>query len=317
MSELRFWARLGGLSIAAGALAFFLVMRLSIKGGTVTMPDLKGLPVQAAALKLQGLGLELQVREERYSAEAPYGAVLEQSLEAGAKLKRGRSIAVIISIGNKVLRVPLLVGSASSRQARLLLEQNGFSAGRIARVRDEASARDTVLAQSPESGTEAVRGQAVALLVSDGPRDKARLMPDLRGRSLEEARQAAARAGLVLRKVTELSALPAGAKPGAVLAQNLSPAAQVLPGAELTLSVAPGGTATASARLARLDLSVPADSVVERRLRVIVRDSQGERVIHNAMEKPGAKLRKEFKAYGQANAEISLGGVVLETREIP
>jgi serine/threonine-protein kinase len=317
VSELRFWGRLAGLSVLSGALAFFLVARLGIKGGTVTMPDLKGLPVQGASLKLQSLGLELQVREERYSAEAPYGAVLEQSLEPGAKLKRGRSIAVIVSIGNKVLQVPVLVGSASSRQARLLLEQSGLAAGRIARVHDETTARDTVLAQSPEPGTEAARGQAVSLLVSDGPSDKARLMPDLRGRSLDEARQIAARAGLVLRKVNELPATPAGVKPGSVVAQSLSAAAQVLPGTELTLNVAPGGASAVPARLARLDLVVPNDSVVERRLQVVVRDSQGERVIHNAMEKPGAHLRKEFKAYGPAKAEISLGGEVLETRDIP
>jgi hypothetical protein len=117
--------------------------------------------------------------------------------------------------------------------------------------------------------------------------------------------------------VTELASAPAGSKPGSVVSQSLSPAAQVLPGAELLLSVAPGGAVTAAARLARLDLEVPNDSVVERRLRVVVKDGQGERVIHNAMEKPGAKIRKEFKAYGPANAEISLGGVVLETREIP
>lgn len=317
MSELRFWSRLAGLCAGLGLLSFFLVARLGIKGGTVTMPDLKGLPVQGATLKLQNLGLELQVREERYSADAPYGAVLEQSLEAGAKLKRGRTIAVVISIGNKVLQVPVLVGSATARQARLLLESSGFNAGRVARVHDDKVPKETVMAQSPEAGTEGLRGQAVSVLVSDGPSDGARLMPDLRGRSVEEARQIAARAGLVLRKVSELPSAPAGVKPGSVVAQNLSPAVQVLPGAELLLSVAPGGGVTAGARLARLDLEVPNDSVVERRLRVVVRDSEGERVIVNEMEKPGAKLRKEFKAYGPATAEIDLGGSLLETRNIP
>lgn len=316
MKELLFWGKLLGFAVALGVLAFFGVMRLSVKGGTVTMPDLKGLPVKGAEMKLQSLGLDLQVREERYSPDQPYGAVLEQSLEAGASLKRGRTIAVVISIGNKVLKVPQLVGSASSRQARLLLEQNGLAAGRLAKVHDETALLDTVIAQSPEAGSEASRGEAVSLLVSAGPQDRARLMPDLRGRQLEEARSLAARAGLVLRKVSE-SAKASGAAPGSVLSQNLSPSARVEPGAELVLLVAPGGGASAPARLARLDLEVPADAIVERRLRVVVRDSQGERVVHNAMEKPGAKLRKEFKAYGPAQAEISLGGAVIETREIP
>jgi serine/threonine-protein kinase len=317
VKELLFWGRLAALSAALGLLAFFGVMRLSVKGGTVSMPDLRGLPLQAAEMRLRSEGLQLQVREERHSNELPFGAVMEQSMEAGASLKRGRTIAVVVSIGNKVLTVPHVIGSASSRQARLLLEQNGLKPGRLARVHDELIPRDSVLAQSPEAGSEASRGDAVSLLVSAGPRERARLMPDLKGRSLDEARALASRAGLVLRRVNEAKAVPAGAEPGSVLGQSLSPAARVLPGSELLLSVAPGGAASAPARLARLDLLVPADSLVERRLQVLVRDSQGERMLHNAMEKPGARLRKEFRAYGPATAEISLAGVVIETREIP
>lgn len=316
MRELAFWAKLAVLGGVLGGLAFFGALRLSVKGGTVTMPDLKGLPRQAAEMRLQSLGLSLQVREERYSAEHPYGTVMEQNLEPGVALKRGRTIAVVLSIGNKELEVPRLVGSASSRQARLLLEQGGLVLGRLARVHAEAP-RDSVLAQSPEAGSKAGRGDAVSLLVSAGPRERERLMPDLRGRPVEEARQLAARAGLMLRRVGEAAETPPGAAPGSVLAQSLSPASRVAPGAELLLTVAPGGGAGAPARLARLDLQVPDDSLVERRLQVRVRDAQGERLIHNAMEKPGARLRKEFRAHGPATAEISLGGKVLETREIP
>lgn len=317
MKELLFWARVAALSALLGGLAFFGVMRLSIKGGTVTMPDLKGLPVKAASLKLQSEGLDLKVREERYSSTEPYGAVLEQSLDAGAKLKRGRTIAVVISIGNKVLKVPQLVGSTSHRQARLLLEQTGLALGRVASIVDPTVPADSVMAQSPEAGAEAVRGETVSLLVSAGPPDLARVMPDLRGRGVDEARSLVSRAGLVLRRVQDAAHVPAGVAPGSVLAQSLSPASRVLPGDFLTLTVAPGGAASVPARLARLDFSVPDDSLVERRVRIVLRDSQGERVLHNAMEKPGAKLREEFKAYGPASAEISLGGVVLETRPIP
>ena len=220
----------GSLAVLAallGAASFYGVMGLSVKGGTVTMPELKGLPKAAAEIKLQSLGLDMQVREERYDPSAPFGAVLEQSLEAGASLKRGRTIAVVLSIGQKILKVPQLVGSASSRQARLLLEQNGLSAGRLAWASDPLAPRDTVLAQSPEAGIEASRGQAVSLLVSAGPREVARSMPDLRGRSLDEARAIAQRAGLVLRKVAEAPSLPVGAVAGSVLSQSLTPAARV------------------------------------------------------------------------------------------
>ena len=151
MSEAKFWLRVAALAALSGFLAFALVLRVSVKGGSVKMPDLKGLTQQAAAVKLHNLGLDMQVREERYS-DAPYGAVLEQSLEPDAVLKRGRTIAVVVSIGNKVLAVPSVVGVPSSRQARLLLEQNGLALGRTATIY-AAEPADTVLAQSPEPGS--------------------------------------------------------------------------------------------------------------------------------------------------------------------
>ena len=314
MNELRFWLKLAALGMVLGACSFFSVMHLSLRGGAVTMPDLKGLPSKSAELKLQSLGLDMSVREERYSSTAPYGAVLEQSLEPGATLKRGRTIAVVVSIGDKVLTVPQLVGSPSSRQARLLLEQNGLSTGRTAFVVSDQPA-DTVLAQSPEAGQHATRGDGVSLLVSLGPETVCRLMPELRGRSLDEARALAGRMGLVLRKVMESDA--EGAVPGSVLAQSLSPSSKVEQGSELNLTVAPGGSAQVPARLATLSFTMPEDGVQERRLRIVVRDSLGERSVYNRMQEPGTTVNQDVQVHGPATAEISVGGVAVETRQIP
>lgn len=314
MRELKFWLKLGALGALMGSIVFFMVMRLSLKGGTVTMPELRGLPRKSAELKLQSLGLEMSVREERYSSTAPYGAVLEQSLEPGATLKRGRNIAVVVSIGDKVLTVPQLVGSPSARQARLLLDQNGLSTGRTAYVVSDQPA-ETVLAQSPESGQQATRGEGVSLLVSAGPAPVCRVMPELRGRSLDEARALAGRMGLVLRKVLESSAQ--GAVPGSVISQSLAPASKVGMGAELNLTVAPGGSAQVAARLSTVTYTLPEDGVQERRLRIVVRDSLGQRVVFNRMAQPGSTVTQDVQAHGPATAEISIGGTVVETTEIP
>jgi serine/threonine-protein kinase len=318
VSELKFWLRVAALAALSGFLAFALVLRVSVKGGSVKMPDLKGLTQQAAAVKLHNLGLDMQVREERYS-DAPYGAVLEQSLEPDAVLKRGRTIAVVVSIGNKVLAVPSVVGVPSSRQARLLLEQNGLALGRTATIY-AADPADTVLAQSPEPGSQAVRGEGVSLLISAGPAPQQRLMPDLRGRSLDDARDLVTRVGLVLRRVTETAQAQNGAPqpaPGSVVDQSLTPSTRVDAGTELYLSVAPGGSAQVPARLATLEVSLPEDGVQERRLKVLVKDSLGQRVAYNRMEQPGANISLDVKVHGPATAEISIGGDVVETRVIP
>jgi eukaryotic-like serine/threonine-protein kinase len=314
VKELLFWFKLAALGVLLGLTVFFSVMHVSLRCGTVTMPDLRGLARGSAEQKLRSLGLDMDVREERYSSTAPFGAVLEQNLEPGVTLKRGRTIAVVVSIGDKVLSVPQLVESPSQRQAELILEQNGLSVGRTATI-PSAEPEGTVLAQSPEAGQKVTRGEGVSLLVSSGPAPVSRLMPELRGRSLDDARALVGRMGLVLRRVLESSAQ--GAAPGSVLAQSLSPSTRVALDTELTLTVAPGGSAQVPARLATLSYTLPSDGFQERRLLIVVQDSLGQRPVYNRMLEPGTTVNRDVLVHGPATAQISVGGTLVETRNIP
>lgn len=314
MNELRFWSKFLGLCVAVGAFTFYGVMTLGVRGGKVTMPDLRGVHRDLAEHKLAGLGLRMDIREERFDDKAPYGAVLQQSEEAGATIKRGRGIAVIVSRGTKAVAVPQLKGMLSSRQARLLLEQNGLGEGVVAAIPSEKP-RDSVLAQAPEAGTEVTRGSSVSLLLSAGQAPVGRVMPELRGHSVDSARALVAKMGLVLRKVQELS--QKDAQPGQVLAQSLSPGARVEEGQELFLKVAAGDAAGMAARLVTLSYQVPQDSVIERRVRVTINDSLGQRVVHNAMERPGARLRLDVKVHGAGHQTISLAGQTVVDEDLP
>jgi beta-lactam-binding protein with PASTA domain len=314
VSEARFWARIALLSLAAAGVVFYGVMSVSLRGGNVTMPDLKGLPKAGADSKLQGLGLQLQVREERYSNTSAYSAVLEQSVEPGATIKRGRVIAVVVSLGSQTLEVPQLQGMPSSRQARLLLEQNGLVLGAEDHVASEEPL-DTVLAQAPESGQSVARGDQVSLLVSAGPLVSARVMPDFTGQSLDKARDLANHMGLVLRRVIE-AADKAGV-PGSVLAQSLTPSARVETGQDLVLTVVPGADSLDGARLSNFSYELPEDGVQERRVRITVTDSHGQRLVHNAMEQPGSTVAREVRVYGPAKLSISVGGQVVEEKDLP
>ena len=320
MSEARFWLRIALLSFVAGGVVFYGVMTVSLRGGNVTMPDLKGLPKAGADSMLQGLGLQMQVREERYSNTSAYSAVLEQSVEPGATIKRGRVIAVVVSLGSQTLEVPQMQGMPSARQARLLLEQNGLVLGSEDYVASEEP-RDTVLAQAPESGQSVARGDQVSLLVSSGPVVPARVMPDLSGQSLDKARELATRMGLVLRRVIEAapsasSGLALALAPGSVMAQSLTASARVESGQDLILTVIPGGDSLAGARLASFSYELPEDGVQEHRVLITVTDSHGQRLVHSAMEQPGATVSKEIRVYGPAKLSINVGGQVVEERDL-
>ena len=289
-------------------------MTIFVRGGTVSVPDLKGTSQAVARHKLRAQGLEMQVREERWSNSVPYGVVIEQGTDAGVTLKRGRSIAAVISLGTRSVAVPQLGGMASARQARLLLEQNGLGQGVLDEVHSGLP-QGTVLAQSPESGVEVSRGDAISLLVSKGPRPVARVMPNLKGSTLEEARTLVRQAGLVLRHVTEVPGK--GLTAGTVLSQSLPAGMPAVEGEDIALNVAQGAESLVSARLAILEFTLPAEGVQERRVTIRVTDARGEKLVHNAMEKPGKKLKMDVRVSGPASYRVEVSGQVAEEKEIP
>lgn len=313
-AEKKYWVKLGVVCGVGGLLLFYLVLNLTVKGGKVSMPDLKGQGRAAAERKLSGLGLSMNVREERFSTAAPYGTVLEQDIEPGATIKRGRSVELILSKGTKIVRVPSLKGLASSRQARLLLEQNGLLLAVEDFVHDNAPA-DQVLAQSPDEGVEVARGAAVSLLCSLGPGKKAWVMPDFKGSESALARSTAQLMGLVLRRVTEKE-IP-GLAPGSVASQSLTAGARVEEGYELALVVAAGQASAEGARLALISYDVPEDGVTERRVLITVTDRLGQRAVYNRMLKPGYSVSFETRVHGAASYSVSLSGETVETKELP
>jgi serine/threonine-protein kinase len=277
------------------------------------MPELKGLGKSTAEQKLRGLGLAMSVREERFSPAAPYGSVLEQDIEPGATIKRGRTVELILSKGTKIVGVPRLLGMSSARQARLVLEQNGLELAFESQVHDESLA-GTVLAQAPEAGTELARGSRVSLLLSLGPAKAAWVMPEFNGMDGGLVREAVKKMALVLRRVTEKEAPQA--RPGSVIFQSLSPGARIEEGSELSLVLASGEASLEGARLADLTYDLPESGVAERRVLFTVTDRRGRRVVYNRMVAPGQSAKVQARVFGQATVEISVGGELAETREI-
>ena len=313
MNEIRFWFKFLGLCAVLGGLVFSFTMKTAIRGGNVDVPALEGLPRANASLQLRKLGLKMDVIEERFSNQAAFGSVLEQDIEAGMTIKRGRAIKVVLSKGTRVVQVPELVGMRNPRQARLLMEQNGLAAGVIAYLHHSAP-EGSIIAQSPEAGLQVARGSRVSLLVSKDTEKLAWVMPDLTERDLGEARERLKAMGVVLRKVDLVD--PVEAEPGSVTYQSLSAGARVEMGSTLDLQVARGDS-MARARYALIEYQVPDVGVAERRVQITVADARGRRVVYNSMEKPGAGIRVETKAWGSATYRVAISGSDVLEEEIP
>lgn len=177
-------------ALAAGLLATAVISAaitfiLAVRGNEVTVPDLAGASVEGAGESLRREELQLVVEGSRFHASVPPDFISEQIPTPGTTLKKGRSVRVWVSLGPQKHSVPRIEGE-TLQSAQLILEQNGFSLGRVVEIHSEVWAPDTVVAQSPSAHEDVAETTAVAVLLSRGYLDNAYVMPDFIGRNYVE-----------------------------------------------------------------------------------------------------------------------------------
>ena len=212
---------LGGLLGLLGVILLSLSFQLSINDRLVTLPDLRGENVNAAAQRLYEQGLEVALTPDASEQEA--FSVLESDPAAGDTLRPGQSVRLSYALPpNQValVEVPQVRGSTFSSEIQTRLEEAGLRLGNVAYIHTNV-AEGVILAQSKEENSQANEGTPVHLLVSEGPSAEQTFVLDLVGRPLEEATVLARLAGITLsepdRRPDTLS------PPGTVLDQSIPP----------------------------------------------------------------------------------------------
>jgi serine/threonine-protein kinase len=182
-------AKIGALCVAfflVAGVSAYLTLTLIIKSeDTVIVPELVGKDVVSALELLTELELNTKVKGSEYSAEFAKNHVVFQDPEPGSEIKRDRDVRIVISKGPRTVLMPNLV-SLPVPQAYVIMDENGLSAGQLSRTHNKAVEKDHVIAQLPTPGSRIERGSAIDLLVSQGQRPEAYMMPDLHGLSLDE-----------------------------------------------------------------------------------------------------------------------------------
>ena len=133
------------------------------------------------------------------------------------------------SLGNEI---PNVVG-LTEVEARALL--SGYTVT-VQRAHDPRIPNDRVASQIPLATTQATKGSAVTLTISDGPGD-AIVPDDLVGMSLIDARTLLAAAGLVIAKT---EAAPSDEVQGTVLSVTPEPGSKITAGSGVVLTIASG-----------------------------------------------------------------------------
>jgi serine/threonine-protein kinase len=227
---------LGAFCFVAGDSLFnFLLMPLWVgHGKEVTVPDLRGKTLAQAEVLLRDAGLFYTVAGEQYDAKVPSGYVLRQDPPPQMRTKPGRKVLLVVSKGQELIAVPYVIGLSFS-QAASVLERSGLKVGRTETSFSDSIPRDCVLSTVPSPGATLTQGGTVNIVLSLGAGGETWVVPDLIGKSLNEARALLLGHALVLGEVQYIRSQ--GIEAGTVLLQNPQAGVSVQRGDTVSLAV--------------------------------------------------------------------------------
>lgn len=217
---------------AAAFLSAITAMRVAIHGRIVQVPNVIGQDSRSAQKNLSGVGLAMRIADRVYS-DVPADRVLRQIPRAGEQVKIGQQAHVVLSLGPRKVTIPLLEGR-SLRAARIELLRAGLQLGQVSTAYLLDADADMVVVQDPSAGATAASPH-VNLLVSQGEREAAYVMPILVGLSQTEAQRILASAWLKAVKLTFVP-VPEGAH-GTVLVQSPPHGVRVTPSTTVELQI--------------------------------------------------------------------------------
>ncbi len=176
--------------LIAGVVAAFFYLRGQLneyfnRGETIEVPDFKGKHL-VQVFKDKPADLVIEKADEKFDLRYPKDFVIAQFPEAGTRVKPNKKVLLTISLGSKQVNVPDLY-QRNLRESRLALLNAQLLEGNIAYIRSGKIDRDRVITQSPLPAMgQAVQGK-VDLLVSLGRGPVRMPLPNLTGKTLNDA----------------------------------------------------------------------------------------------------------------------------------
>jgi len=206
------WVVRGLLLIVVFMGSMLTAMRFAIHGRQTAVPKVIGMTPREAETALQDHGLMLDTSDRFFSAETPAGRIMSQVPAPNEVVRRGWRVRVAESMGPQRVAIPDLTGD-SERSAEINIRRRGLEMGTTAVAEIPDATPDQVVAQSPPANATNVSAPKVSMLIAATPDKKSYVMPDLHGRSQDEAVSAISGAGLSVGTITPL--LTAGSDPNA------------------------------------------------------------------------------------------------------
>lgn len=151
----------------------------------IKVPNFVERTFEEAQALAQETGLEIARGEDVYSPDQEEGKITSQNPTADSVVSPGKLITVYVSKGKKDGVVPKIVGM-DYKGASEYLKTFGFELG-IVKTESSTLPENVIIEQSVEEGSTASKGTKIDVTVSDGKGKETVKMPNLIGKTPDEA----------------------------------------------------------------------------------------------------------------------------------
>ncbi len=308
--------------IAAGVIFVFFVLLIFVSidwvmgalvhtRKEVQVPDITKKPVTSALNSLAAVNLAMKQAGLEFAEDVPPGSVLRQLPSAGSTVREGRVIRVWISQGDEMVFVPPVEG-LDLRAAQLAVRQAGLQVEKVENAYSLTVEKGLIISQQPEADSMLTRGDKVTLTLSNGqPPASVILLPDFRNKKLAEATLWASQQNMnLIVKEDASSPFPYGT----IAEQTPAADSEVAPGSSVEVIVS-RREASEDEKMYHLHYELPQGKKAMR-IRVMMKDDNGEREVINETRQPGSKIDLEIPYSGSATFRILSDGILVREREI-
>ena len=294
------WREFSG---ALGALIWLLLMVGALGGlvygaynywlgeipAEVVVPRYVGQSSQQAKALLAKKGLKMKVARESYDPRKPVGTVLAGDPQPGRKVRSQREVLVTVSAGSAPIKM-VDFSRLSLDQARAIILQHGLRLGQSIEQYHPRVPRGYICGQYPEAGDPLRRSEPITLIVSRGPQPTD--IDAQKGLGMDQGDIVDPTEGS--NNASGLSALPQNGADFTPLE-----AAPNVPASDSNDDDASDNQAPPSNELktkrATINVKVPREGG-RQTVRIVVRDSNGERTIYQRSRPAGSSVSRTVRA---------------------
>jgi serine/threonine-protein kinase len=282
-------------------LGFILNYLQSYKTKTVIVPTVQGKYLWEARAELEDRGLNYKITEE-YNANKNAGLVLSQKPIGNENVRTGRTIYLLVSKGQEVVKMPTLVGK-SRESAEKILKQFNLQVGEVKLVADENLKPGIVIEQSILPNISVNVNSKINYVAN--MKENETIMPSVTGISLDEAKKKLEKAGLKIGKIIKVKSV----MPVNTVLMSTPNAKEVIDKSKsVELSVA----IDKIRKTAYMEFVVPGGK--SQRVKIFSVENGVHKIIYNNIIDGGSRIRQKVEAPAGTKVQFYINDRMLEER---